>query len=118
LRIQSGQLIPLGHGRFVRSDDVVAIEPIHEGRGPGRRALVWVRGVPEPLVASRTAEWIAGAMVSPAESAAAARELALALEEMAHAVEVMPPVLQRVVQQETGEDLLALANRARKALSS
>ena len=28
MRIQSGQLVSLGYGKFVRSDDVVAIEPI------------------------------------------------------------------------------------------
>ncbi len=53
MRIQSGQLVPLGYGKYVRSDEVVAVEPISEGRGPGRRSLVWVRGLPEPLVASR-----------------------------------------------------------------
>src|SRR5690606_3326411 len=53
MRIQSGQLVALGYGAYVRSDEVVAVEPITEGRGPGRRSHVWVRGVPEPIVASR-----------------------------------------------------------------
>ena len=53
MRIQSNELIPLGHGIWVRSDDVIAVEPIRERRGPGRRAQVWVRGLPEPLIASR-----------------------------------------------------------------
>ncbi|MEX2245966.1 MAG: hypothetical protein WEC75_04700 [Dehalococcoidia bacterium] len=54
MRIQSGKLVSLGYGRYVRSDEVVAIEPITEGRGPGRRCLVWVRGVADPIVASRS----------------------------------------------------------------
>ncbi len=28
MRIQSGQLVALGYGKYVRSDDVVAVEPI------------------------------------------------------------------------------------------
>ena len=48
MRIQTGQLVSLGYGKFVRSDDVVAIAPISEGRGPGKRTLVWVRGVADP----------------------------------------------------------------------
>ena len=53
MRIQSDQLVSLGYGKYVRSDEVAAVEPITEGRGPGRRSLVWLRGVPEPLIASR-----------------------------------------------------------------
>ena len=49
MRIQTGRLIALGYGKFVRSDEVVAIEPIAENRGPGRRTSVWVRGIPDPF---------------------------------------------------------------------
>lgn len=67
MRIQSGRMISLGYGRFVRSDEVVAVEPIIEGRGPGRRALVWVRGVPDPLVASRSQQAIVDDLTRPHE---------------------------------------------------
>ena len=40
VRIQSGQLLSLGYGKYVRSDEVVAIDPIAEDRGPGRRTHV------------------------------------------------------------------------------
>ncbi|HYM15273.1 MAG TPA: hypothetical protein VEZ14_06910 [Dehalococcoidia bacterium] len=68
MRIQSGQLVTLGYGRYVRSDEIVAVEPITEGRGPGRRCLVWVRGVPDPIVASRSQAAIIAEMTTPAES--------------------------------------------------
>ena len=70
MRIQSGQLLALGYGKFVRSDDVVAIEPITEGRGPGKRTLVWVRGLPDPLVASRGDGALVDDLVTPADEAA------------------------------------------------
>jgi hypothetical protein len=69
MRIQTGQLVSLGYGRYVRSDEVVAVEPITEGRDPGRRCLVWVRGVPDPIVASRSQASIIDEMTTPAESA-------------------------------------------------
>jgi hypothetical protein len=68
VRIQTGQLVSLGYGRFVRSDEVVAVEPVSEGRGPGRRCLVWVRGVPDPIIASRSEGAIIQDMSTPADA--------------------------------------------------
>jgi hypothetical protein len=60
-------MVALGYGKFVRADRVYALVPL-EGplRGDGRRTLVHVEGIEEPLVASRS-------------EAAIARDLALAL---------------------------------------
>ncbi len=48
-------LIPLGYGKFVRADRVFALVPL-EGpdRGDGRRTLVYVEGIEDPIVASRS----------------------------------------------------------------
>ena len=46
-------IVPLGYGRFVRADDV-AVLPIEEGRGRGRRTHVHVAGLAVPIVASRS----------------------------------------------------------------
>jgi hypothetical protein len=48
-------LIPLGYGKFVRADRIYALVPL-EGpeRGDGRRTLVHVEGIEEPLIASRS----------------------------------------------------------------
>lgn len=53
-------LIPLGYGKFVRADRVFALVPL-EGpeRGDGRRTLVYVEGVEDPIVASRSESAIA-----------------------------------------------------------
>jgi len=68
MRVQSGQLVMLGYGKYVRSDEVVAVEPITDRRGPGRRCLVWVRGVPDPFVSSRSQMAIVADLMRPAES--------------------------------------------------
>jgi hypothetical protein len=60
-------LVPLGYGKFVRADRVYALVPLESpDRGGGRRTLVHVDGIPEPLIASRS-------------EAAIARDMAIAL---------------------------------------
>lgn len=68
MRIQSGRMVSLGYNKFVRSDDVKAVEPLTEGRGPGRRTLVWVRGLDDPIVASRSVAAIVNDLVNPTQS--------------------------------------------------
>ena len=52
-------MVFLGFGKYVRADRIYALEPIvGEERGNGRRTLVWVEGMAEPMVASRTQETI------------------------------------------------------------
>ncbi len=60
-------LVPLGYGKFVRADRVYALVPLAgERRGDGRRTLVHVEGIEDPLIASRS-------------EAAIARDVAIAL---------------------------------------
>ncbi|HEY4825858.1 MAG TPA: hypothetical protein VIH85_03795 [Solirubrobacteraceae bacterium] len=47
-------MVSLGYGRYVRADDIVAVLPIEEGRGRGRRTHVHVAGLAVPIVASRS----------------------------------------------------------------
>lgn len=116
MRVQQGLLVALGHGIWVRSDEVVAIEPIHERRGPGRRSQVWVRGLPEPLVASRSEDAIIRDLTQSRGMAERARRLESAVERVADSIERIPPVLLRVLAQETGEDLGGVAAQAREAV--
>ncbi len=52
-------MVFLGFGKYVRADRIYALEPITgQERGSGSRTLVWVEGIPEPVVASRTQETI------------------------------------------------------------
>jgi hypothetical protein len=53
-------MVPLGYGKFARADRVYALVPLEgEQRGDGRRTLVYVEGMEEPLVASRSEAAIA-----------------------------------------------------------
>jgi hypothetical protein len=48
-------LVALGYGKFVRADRIYALLPLEAPeRGDGRRTLVHVEGIDEPLIASRS----------------------------------------------------------------
>jgi hypothetical protein len=57
------RMIFLGFGKYVRADKIYALEPLGPGeRGHGARTRVWVEGIAEPIVASRTERAIVAAM--------------------------------------------------------
>ena len=48
-------MVFLGFGKYARADRIYALEPLRgEDRGDGRRTRVWIEGLAEPIVASRT----------------------------------------------------------------
>jgi hypothetical protein len=48
-------MVALGYGKFVRADRVYALVPLEGAdRGDGRRTLVYIDGIEQPLVASRS----------------------------------------------------------------
>jgi hypothetical protein len=67
-------MIFLGFGKYVRADRIYALEPITgDDRGSGSRTLVWVEGIPEPVVASRTQETILAEIEAIADPSSASR---------------------------------------------
>lgn len=116
MRIQSGQLVALGYGKYVRSDEVVAVEPITDQRGPGRRSLVWVRGMPEPMVASRAEGSIVDDLVTPADEAARMKAQRTVLRDLVRVLEAASPGVRRVIDQESNTDLAALIDNANRVL--
>lgn len=54
-------LIALGYGKLIRADRIFALVPLEGSeRGDRRRTLVYVEGIAEPVVASRSESAIAG----------------------------------------------------------
>ena len=117
MRIQPGQMISLGYGRFVRSDDVTAIEPITEGRGPGRRTLVWVRGLATPLVASRSEDALVADLTQAPEVASSLRQQRNVLQRVVSTVDEIPGVFRRRLRDADGIDLDRLAEDANRVLA-
>jgi hypothetical protein len=102
------RMVFLGFGKYARADKVYALEPLlGDERGGGRRTRVWVEGIPEALVASRTERTILHDMGHDAGDRSRVLDEALDLaERLAAAAE------------EGRVDLGDLGRRARRVLAS
>ena len=103
------RMIFLGFGKYVRADKIYALEPLAEGqRGNGARTRVWVDGIADPIVASRTERAIVSAMGgNPAAESSRIVDEALDLaQRMAEAAE------------QGKFDVVDLGRRARRLLAS
>ena len=101
-------MIFLGFGKYARADKIYALEPLGEGeRGHGRRTRVWIEGVPDPIVASRTERTILYDMGNDAAANTQVVDQALDLAERINE------------QTQAGRvDLADLGRRARRLLES
>jgi len=101
-------MVFLGFGKFVRADRIYALEPLRgDERGDGRRTRVWVDGIREPIVASRTERTILQDMGQEAAAQAPVVDDALDLAE------------RLVTAADAGRvDLGDLGRRARRLLES
>lgn len=101
-------MVFLGFGKYARADRIYALDPLTgDERGGGRRTHVWVEGIPEPIVASRTERTILADMGVRADSVAPLVSDALELAE------------RIVTDAERGRvDLNDLARRARRLLEA
>ena len=101
------RMVFLGFGKYARADKIYALEPITgDDRGGGRRTRVWIEGVSEPLVASRTERTILHDMGHEAGDTALLDGALDLAERLAAAAE------------EGRVDLGDLGRRARKLLAS
>jgi hypothetical protein len=115
------KMVLLGFGKYVRADRIYALEPItdeQERRG-GRRTRVWVDGIPEPLVASRTERTILVDIGQRDATGAQLVDEAVRLaDRVASDAERVGPLLRRSIKTEAGVDLDELARRARRLLEA
>jgi hypothetical protein len=102
------KMVFLGFGKYVRGDRIYALEPLRgDERGGGRRTRVWVEGIPDPIVASRTERTILHEMGQDAAAGTPIVDEAISLAE-------------RIVEDaERGRvDLGDLGRRARRLLEA
>jgi hypothetical protein len=116
MKIVPHRMVPLGYGRFFRSDRIAGLEPIEDDRGPGRRTWVHVEGLAQPIVGSRSESAILRDLVEPAEGATRSEELRQLLDDVLDTLEGLDPVLRRIVRDQAGWDLNRLEERLRAAL--
>ena len=105
MKVIPNRLVSLGFGKYVRADKVVALVPIEEDRGSGRRTLVYVEDLPEPITAGRTEGTILRDMVGPESGSV---EL---LRELQTQIGQVRPLLKASIRSEAGLDLDRLSRR-------
>jgi hypothetical protein len=101
-------MVALGFGKFARADRIFALERIPgDERGDGRRTRVWIDGVADPLIASRTEVTILRDM---------GQEVAVAAPELGEALDLASRLAAAA---DAGRvDLNDLGRRARRLLAS
>jgi hypothetical protein len=116
MEIRRNEIVPLGYGKYYRSDKIVGFEPIGEERGPAKRTYVYIEGRAEPVVASRAEGSILRDLVMSQEEFEASVALDL-LERVLHEMERVGPILRRSIREETGLDIDDMIIRIRRLLS-
>lgn len=116
MRVERGIMVALGYGKFFRSDSIVGLQPIEADRGPGRRTLVHVQNVPEPLVASRSEHAILGDLTGLSRAESRTQEQVQLLRDILDAIAEINPTLRAILRDQAHWDLDQVEERARDLL--
>jgi len=117
MEVREDAIVPLGYGKYVRADRIIALVPIEDDRGPGRRTKVYVEQLPGPLVASRTENAILASMVrTPTEVLEATAALEL-IQDLLDDIQQVGPMLRKSIKDEAGLDLDELEVKVKEILA-
>lgn len=116
MRIQSGILVPLGYGKYVRSDQVTAVVPIEEERGAGRRTFVYIQDRADPIVASRAEDSVVRDLVQEPREVTRVRQQQEILRDLLEALDSVNPTVREIVRDQSELDLTLVERRIREAL--
>jgi hypothetical protein len=116
MRIQSSVLVHLGFGKYVRSDQVTAVIPIEEERGPGRRTFVQVQGQTDPVIASRAEDSIVRDLVQEPREVTQSRQQQEILRDLLNDLQQASGMVRRFARDEGGLDLDLLERRIREVI--
>jgi hypothetical protein len=97
--VKRGRMVFLGYGKYWRSDRILGLTPIDQGRGPGQRTNVFIEGQADPIVASRTEQSILEDM-GATDGSFQLEGLRQATRELLEAFHEFSPVLRRALQNE------------------
>lgn len=111
-------LVHLGFGKYVRSDQVTAVIPIEEERGPGRRTFVHLQGQTDPIVASRAEDTIVRDLVQEPREVIHARQQQEILQDLLADLGNVNTTVRRICRDEGGLDLERLERRIRQVMEA
>lgn len=109
-------LVHLGFGKYVRSDQVTAVIPIEEERGPGRRTFIHVQGQSDPLIASRAEDSIVRDLVQEPREVTQSRQQQEILRDLLNDLQQANGTVRRFTRDEGGLDLDRLERRIKEVI--
>lgn len=116
MKVAKGIMVPLGYGKFFRSEKIVGLEPIEEGRGPGQRTRVYVEALNTPVIASRSEGAILGDLAQLPREVTRSREHSLLLSDILDTITEIDPLLRSIIRDQGKWDLDKLEERIRETL--
>lgn len=115
MKIEYGNMIALGYGKYFKSDNIVGLTPIEE-RGPGRRTNVYIAAMAEPVVASRSEGAILRDLIASPEEVTRGREQRQLLADILDRVSAINPMLRTIISEQGKWNLDRLEERIRELL--
>ena len=116
MKIKSSVLVPLGFGKYVRSDRVTALVPIEEDRGPGKRTFVHIEGESNPVTASRSEATIVRDLVGEPKEVTQSRQQQEILQDLLADLSQVNGTVRRISRDEGKLDLDRLEQRIRQVI--
>ncbi|MEH2372386.1 hypothetical protein [Nostoc sp.] len=118
MKILSSELVHLGFGKYVRSDQVTAVIPIEDERGPGRRTFVHIQGQSDPIIASRAEDTIVRDLVQEPHEVTQARQQQEILQDLLVNLGNVNSTVRRISRDEGTLDLDLLERRIKQVLEN
>ncbi len=118
MKIEQGIMVSLGYGKYFRSDSIVGLEPIEEGRGAGKRTKVYIDGHTEPIIASRAEGTILRDLVEEPKEVTQSREHTELLRDILESVADIPSMLRSIIRDQGEWDLDRLEEHMKEVLET
>jgi hypothetical protein len=95
---------------------IVGLEPLEEGRGPGRRTKVYVEDVPEPIIASRSESAIIRELTETPKEITQTQEQYQLLMDIAGTMADINPVVRAIIRDQGKWDFDRIEERIKDIL--
>ena len=116
MKVEPGNMVPLGYGKYFRSESIVGLEPIEEGRGPGKRTMVHVANLPTPIIASRSEGAILSDLIEMPREVTKSREQYNLLRDILDTISDINPLLRSIIRDQGQWNLDRLEERLKDIL--
>jgi hypothetical protein len=116
MRVEKGVMVPLGYGKYFRAESIIGLEPLEEGRGPGKRTKVYIENLTAPLIVSRSEGAILRDMTEMTEEMVRTREQVDLLRDILDTISGINPLVRSIIRDQGHWDVDRLEERLRDVL--